>query len=448
MISLRRTTILTFAAVFSALALVGGTASYLSASKENNEFLDLQQRQIARYVGDLTFVAPGEAAPPLHDAEDDYVIEVTYKDGRPGRSSSRETVIPDQPATGFTEFDNAVGHWRVFSLVTPERTVQVAQQTIVRQELATNAAIRAILPFIVAVPLSWLVVTLVVNRIFRRLERLAGDIAAREATDHSPIQTEQIPREVQPLVTSINDLLSRLRSVMIRQRQFLSDAAHELRTPLAALTIQIGNLRQAEGNAERDARLAELEAGARRASLLTGQLLRIARYESLNESSAGETFRLDELTMDIVTGLIPLADKRGIDLGFAALEAVEVTGSTADLRALFEILIDNAVRYTPAGGSVDVAIEDNGGMIELSVRDTGPGVPENILPRLTERFFRGVPSDEEGSGLGLAIARTIALRHKLDLRLSNRTDRTGFCAIVSFGRCPQIRAPDAASHQS
>ncbi|MFS8112233.1 ATP-binding protein [Rhizobium jaguaris] len=445
MTSLRWATTLILAAVFSVLAVFGGAASYIVARKESNEFLDLQQRQIARYVGDLTFVAPGDVALPPHDTEDDYVIEVSYTDGRAPRSSNEAIVIPDQPATGFSEFDNAIGHWRVFSLVTPERTVQVAQQTFVRKEIAADAAIRAILPFVLAIPVSWLVVTLVVGRTFRRLERLADDIARREATDQSPIEMAIIPREIQPLIMAINDLLSRLKRSMARQREFLSDAAHELRTPLAALTIQIGNIRQAENNSELDARLAELQAGARRASALASQLLRMARYESMDGPTEHETIRLDELTKDVVSGLIPLADQRGVDLGFGAMASAEVTGSNADLRALLEILVDNAVRYTPSGGIVDVAIAERAGRIELSVSDTGPGVPEDMLPRLTERFFRGHQSNEEGSGLGLAIARTIAQRHDLDLLLSNRRDCRGFSAILSF---PRLQDPTGFSAQS
>ncbi|MDL2409187.1 ATP-binding protein [Rhizobium calliandrae] len=442
MISLRWATTLILAAVFSVLAVFGGAASYIGARKESSEFLDLQQRQIARYVGDLTFVAPSEVSLPPHDTEDDYVIEVSYADGRPQRSSNEAIVIPDQPATGFSEFDNAIGHWRVFSLVTPERTVQVAQQTFVRQEIAADAAVRAILPFVVAIPVSWLVVTLVVGRTFRRLERLADDIAGREATDQSPIEMAKVPREILPLITAINDLLWRLKRAMARQREFLSDAAHELRTPLTALTIQIGNIRQAENNSELDARLAELQAGARRASALASQLLRMARYESMDVATEHEMIRLDELAMDVVSGLIPLADQRGVDLGFGAMMTANVTGSNADLRALLEILIDNAVRYTPSGGIVDIAIAEHVGRIELSVSDSGPGVPDDMLPRLTERFFRAHHSNEEGSGLGLAIARTIAQRHDLDLRLSNRQDCQGFRAILSF---PPSRDPAGSS---
>lgn len=433
-ISLRIATTTALAASFSALAVLGGLSAYISTRQESNEFLDLQQRQIARYVGDLTFIAPGEAALPLHEAEDDYVIEVTYKDGRPARNSGSATIIPDRASTGFFEFEDGIGRWRVFSLVTPERTVQVAQQLVVRQELATDAAFRAILPFVLAVPLSWLVLTLVVGRIFRRLESLATDIGQRDLTDNSPIDMSVVPQEMIPFVVSFNQLLARLRLVMERQRNFLSDAAHELRTPLAALAIQIGNLGRYPKGEEFDSRLSELEAGARRVSALSGQLLKIARYEGIDTGGSQDYIRLDELAKEVVVSLLPLADERLIDLGFSDLEPLAVRASRADMRTLLEILVDNAVRYTNQGGKADVAVKHIEDKAVLTVTDNGPGVSEDLLPRLTERFFRGPTGQIDGSGLGLAIAETIALRYSISLRLSNRIGQTGFCAQLAFDR--------------
>lgn len=434
MTSLRKATTTALAAAFSALALVGALSAYLSTRQESNQFLDLQQRQIARYVGDLTFIASGEAALPPHEAEDDYVIEVTYKDGRPARNSGSTTIIPDRASTGFFEFADAAGSWRVFSLVTSDRTVQVAQQLIVRQELATDAAFRAIVPFALAVPLSWLVVTLVVGRIFRRLEIWAIDIGKRELTDHSPVDTSAVPREMLPIVLSFNSLLARLQLVMERQRNFLSDAAHELRTPLAALAIQIGNLRRFAQAQDFDTRLNELEAGARRVSALTGQLLKIARYEGLDALPDQGYNRLDDLAKEVVASLLPLADERAVDLGFLDLQPLAVQASRADLRTLLEILVDNAVRYAATGGKADVAVAQIDDKVVLTITDNGPGVPEEMLPRLTERFFRGATGQIEGSGLGLAIAETIVRRHKMTLRLSNREDQAGFSAQLEFTR--------------
>jgi signal transduction histidine kinase len=429
MISLRTATASSLAILFTAIAAVVGATSYLSTMRESGDFLDLQQRQIARYVGDLTFIAPGEAALPPHDSEDDYVIEVTYADGRPAKTSDPSVVIPDQPATGFSEFSDRNGQWRVFSLVTPGRTVQVAQQVVVRRELAADAAARAILPFLVAIPLSWLLVALVAGRIFGSLERLGDEISRKATTDVEPLDLSTMPREVWPFVRSMNELISRLGVALRRQQMFLSDAAHELRTPLSALTLQIGNLSHHRG-ADLEERLTDLRAGARRVSALTDKLLKISRYEGQNPASTPAWLDLSEVVKDVVSGLLVSAEDKQVDLGFSGLaENARVRVDLDDLRTLCETLVDNAVRYTPEGGAVDVTVTGGSSPL-LIVADNGPGVAPEELPRLTERFFRG-SSGGEGTGLGLAIVHAICVRQGLSLQLQNRAEG-GFLVQIGF----------------
>ena len=430
--SLRRATVLSLTVALSALGIVGGIAAYLSASSEAAAFLDQQQAQIARYVGDLSAVVPADASLAPHDPEDDFVVVVTYADGRVNRSISRDIHLPKPEHTGFSAFDDGKRSWRVYALVTPDRSVQVAQQVVVRRELAQEAAFRATLPFALAIPLTWLVVELVARHIFRRLGSVASSMARREAHDLSPLPAGQVPDEVRPLVNALNDLLGRLRLALSRQQAFLADAAHELRTPLTALTLQIANLRQAAPDAALDGRLLELEAGARRASALTRQLLGIARYDAASDRPPPVPVRIDEAVLDVVAGLVPLADARGIDLGVAHAQAATVLGERGDLRTLVEILVDNAVRYTPRGGMVDVTLRAAHDRTLLTVADDGPGVPDDALPRLRERFFRAAPAETEGSGMGLAIAQAIATRHGIALQLANRTDGPGFLATLVF----------------
>lgn len=432
MTSLRRVTRLSLALLLTVVGLVGAAVAYVSARVEASEFLDLQQQQIARYVGDLGFVVPQSAALPPHDAEDDYVVEVSYHDGRPMRSSNPRVRIPDSPVTGFTEFTERRTVWRVFSLVSSERTVQIAQQTAVRRELATEASLRAALPLIVAIPLSWLLLELVVARIFAPLLRVADGIAGRDAADTTPIPTDQVPDEALPLVQAMNNLLARLRAEMMRQRAFLSDAAHELRTPLTALTLQIANLRRVTADPAVAERLDDLEAGAHRAAALANQLLRLARYDSPAGPPPRDPVGLDELATDVVAGLIPLAESRGVDLGLTERRPASAIGSAADFRTMIEVLVDNAVRYTAEGGTVDVAVAATAAGPRVVVQDSGPGVPTEHLPRLQERFFRGPDAEVEGSGLGLAIARTIADRHGVGLTLANRDGAPGFVATLTF----------------
>jgi two-component system OmpR family sensor kinase len=430
MISLQTATASSLSILFTFIAIVGGAASYVFTLNESSEFLDLQQRQIARYVGDFSLLAPDRAALPPHDSEDDYLIEVSYSDGRAAKSSDPTIAIPGRKETGFSEFSDGKRDWRVFSMVAPERTVQVAQQMVVRRELARDAAARATIPFLAAIPLSWLLVAFVTRRIFRDLEKLGKELSQKAAVEVVPVDLTTMPREIWPFARSMNGLIDRLGIALRQQQMFLSDAAHELRTPLSALTLQIGNLSNHEGS-DLDERISELRAGARRVSGLTDKLLKLSRYEGGQPSTPSEILDLSETVKDVVSGLLIAAEEKLIDLGFAELsDGALVHINADDLKTLIETVVDNAVRYTPSGGSVDISVK-GGTETLLIVSDTGPGVAEHELPRLAERFYRGSVAGE-GTGLGLAIVEAICARYGLALRWMNRLERTGFVVIVSF----------------
>ena len=429
--SLRRTAFLWFAAVMAAVGLIAALASWWLMRGEAAEFLDSQLRQVAIYVGDA---APGPAPPavPEHDPEDDFLIQVWDETGHPLRISDGTIPLARNEQTGFATSTAAGEDWRVFTLVRPASTVQVSQRISVRQELATEAAWRAALPILLLIPLAWLMLNAVVDRVMARLNRLAVTVAGRDPKDIRPIPLDDVPAEVLPFVRSINQLLARLFGLMERQRQFLSDAAHELRTPLAALQLQIGNLRNANIDARLDGRLTDMEAGVRRASILVGQLLRLARYDADTPDPARRTdVDLTAVTLAVVAQLAPLAEQKGVDLGVVRQDAASSVGDAEDFAIIIGNLIDNAIRYTPAGGTADVAIRAEPGRISLEVADTGPGIEPALLPRIFERFFRAAPADVEGNGLGLAIAAAAASRNTAALTIENRHDRNGLVARLT-----------------
>lgn len=414
--SLRRATILTLAGLLTVVALVAGLASWLIAAREANEFLDFQLRQVAALVATA---GPGLAAGdlPPHDGEDDFVVEIRFADDRAAVCLPAACRFPDTPEPGFAEV-RAAGHgWRVFTLVLPDRTVQVGQRLEVRREMASGAALAALLPLLLAIPILWLVVDAVLRTAFRRLARVTAAIGARGATETAAIPLDHVPAEVQPLVVAMNGLLDRLRRLMDQQRTFVADAAHQLRTPLAALTLEVGNLR-AEAPPGDD-RFAFVEAAVRRASALVSQLLRLARQEA-GPPRARVPVPLAPVVAETIGTLAPLAIDRGIDLGLVASVEADAPGDREDFRTLVEIVLENALRYTPAGGTVDVAMRATAAGTEVVIRDSGPGIPPDALPRVFERFFRVEGREAEGSGLGLAIADLIALRHGVRLSLANR----------------------------
>jgi two-component system OmpR family sensor kinase len=269
-----------------------------------------------------------------------------------------------------------------------------------------------------------------INHTLGRLNAFARDIAERGASAAEPIPLAEIPAEVVPVVNSMNGLIERLKGALDTQKRFLADAAHELRTPLAAMQIEVEGLCSATTGslAERKSALA---LGMRRASALVAQLLRLARLDEPAPFEP-ETVDIAQLLLDCVGDHVPIADRKGVDLGVDARAEVSLPGHREELRVLFSNLIENAVRYTPTGGTVDVSFKVRGSQAVVEALDTGCGLPPGAETRVFDRFYRGAPGTE-GSGLGLAIARRIAERNGLVLTVENRPDgRSGVLARVEL----------------
>jgi len=430
-ISIRRTAFTWLAGLMATIGVCAATTSYVLVRNEASDFLDNQLRQIALYVGDARSspeIDPDSGAP--HDPEDDFVIQVWDTAGTPLRLSHPAVAIPQQHATGFVDVSTGSDNWRVYTLIAPYRTVQVSQDMSVRQELATSAALQATLPIIILIPLSLLTLSWIIDRIMARLNRLAVAVASRDTTVDSPVPTDDVPAEIIPFVSSINLLLARLRASLERQRRFISDAAHELRTPLSALQIQIDNLRHDDRDGRFSQRLTELEAGIGRATSLVSKLLRLARYDAHEIAPVPQPIDLVQLALDTVARLTPLAESRRIDLGITCQDRASTIGSLADFEVILDNLVENAVRYTPPTGTVDVAVVAAGQEARIEIRDTGPGIAEEEMPRVFERFFRARPQDSEGSGLGLSIAKAAAERQGARLALAMREDGSGLVACL------------------
>ena len=410
-ISIRRTAFVWLAGLMAIIGVCAATTSYFLARSEASDVLDYQLRQIALYVGDEAVPAAGAVGGIPHDPEDDFVIQVWDAAGRPVRQSHPSIGIRQQRATGFADISTADGDWRVYTLAAPNRTVQVSQEMSVRQELAANAALQAAVPIAVLIPFSLLTLGWIIDRIMARLNRLAVAVASRDTAADDPIPIDEVPAEVIPFVSAINQSLTRLRDLLERQRRFISDAAHELRTPLAALRIQIDNLRRNDRDGRFAERLAELEAGIGRATSLASNLLRLARYDAGEPRPPPAPIDLVQLAVDTVAHLTPLAESRSIDLGIRHRDKAIAIGALADFEIILGNLVENALQYTPRGGTVDVVVEVAKQEARIEVRDTGPGIQEEEMARVFERFFRARPQDVQGSGLGLAIAKAAAERN-------------------------------------
>ncbi len=416
--SLRRAALIWMTGLLTIVGFAAILVAYVYARGEAAEFLDGQLRQIALNAGAGLSPAAGPAAAD-QDPEDRFAITIWDGAGRVVHQSPPDVRIPRQPKPGFANVSADGESWRVYTIGDQARTVQVSQREAVRAEIADSAALGAAAPILIVIPLSWLVVGWAMSRMIGRLNDLAEEIAARGAKATEPIPVARVPSEVKPLVESMNGLIARLQAAAEAQRRFLADAAHELRTPLAAMQIQVDNL--AAGGAGRDERVAALAAGVKRAGALVNQLLTLERLEGPAAVVGGE-FDLRTLLLDCIADCAPLAQGKDVDIGIDVAADALIQGVERDVRALFASLIDNATRYTPPGGKIDVALARREGRPVVEIVDTGPGLPKGAETRIFDRFYRGAPQDTEGTGLGLAIARRIAERHGFELTVENRAD--------------------------
>ena len=409
----------------------GGWVVYRNALAEADAFFDYHLRETALILRDEPveyLLAP--QLPPT-DASYDFVVQVWSLDGVRVYLSRPHAVLPDITTLGFSTVATPEGRWRVFGAQALTRVIQVAQPLSVRERRAAELALQTLKPFALLLPVLALLIWFAVGHALEPLQRLTAQVNARRVDALNALPAERLPDEVQPLVFALNDLLGRLRAALERERAFMADAAHELRTPLTALYLQLGMLARASGEAEREAAMSTLAAGVQRAIHLVEQMLALARQEPRAESQRVPV-RLDELAREIVTELVPQADAGRIDLGVAAAQPATIAGDPDAVRTLLRNLVDNAVRYTPAGGRVDVTVESTPGEARLTVSDDGPGIPPEERQRVFDRFYRRAGTAPSGSGLGLAIVKAIADAHGAAVSLDAGPAGKGLAVSVTF----------------
>ncbi|MEP7303665.1 MAG: ATP-binding protein, partial [Caldimonas sp.] len=311
--------------------------------------------------------------------------------------------------------------------------IQVAQPVEIRERLAARAAWRSVLPLLLMAPLAAFAIWWLAARNLAPLDRLAGELRARDALSLAPVAVAGLPDEVSPLAGALNALLERLRLSLDTQRAFVADAAHELRSPLTALKLQLELLRRAGDDADREAARAAIGAGIDRATRLVEQLLALARSEPGAVPAPRERVDLAELARRAVAETVAFAASRGVEFELVAAAPVFIEGDPVSLGLLVRNLADNAARYSPPGSRVELTIAADlaAGTATLSVDDAGPGIPEAERQRVFDRFYRRAESGESGSGLGLAIVRSVAAAHGASVVLAGSA-RGGLRVDVRF----------------
>lgn len=416
------------------IALVAGYLAYRWAFDEAIELQDAILLQVGSLAArnHLSTKLPSEGN---IDGEAQVLIEEMGPGGRAAdRGDSASSLSGDLP-DGLQTVTRGGTRWRILVRTRSDGSrVAVGQPTANRDEVAQDSALRTIVPLGVLIPCLMVLIVIVVDRTLRPLSRLAERLDAKQSDHLETLPTEGIPTELLPFVSSINRLLERIRAMFDSQRRFIADAAHELRTPITALVVQADNLEQADLSQDGRDRLASLKTGIRRTGHLLEQLLMLARYDS-DASKNNPQGEFDRVLKEVVADLLPAAQTKSIDLGFARIEPISVRLEPVALAVLARNLLDNALRHTPAGGQVDVSLFAENDFVFFTVEDTGSGIPDADLDRIFEPFFRGSRSRGEGSGLGLSIARRIVERCHGSVRLENKTTPgSGLRVIVRIPR--------------
>lgn len=432
MTSIRRRLLVGLLAVVLCGGLIAAFGVYLQARREANELFDYQLKQMALSLRDQTFNPFAADEPPELGESFDFVIQVWGRDGVRLYYSHPRPALPNRARLGYETVATPEGLWRVFSLQQRGLTFQVAQPMSVRDELAATAALRTLLPFLLLLPALGLLVWFTVGRGLRPLETMARAVKARTPTALHPLPDSGTPEEIRPLVAALNDLLLRLDRTLGAQRQFVADAAHELRTPLTALRLQIQLAERAVTADERAAAFATVKEGLARAAHLVDQLLTLARQEPEVAERPVEAVDLSDLARQIIAEHMLLAASKSIDLGMARSEAVTVNGDRDGLRVMLRNLVDNAVRYTPGGGKIDVSVYASPEGPVVEVADNGPGIAPADRARVFDRFYRGAGQELPGSGLGLAIVKNVAERHRARVILADGPGGKGLAVRVLF----------------
>ncbi|WP_020559386.1 sensor histidine kinase [Thiofilum flexile] len=414
---------------------LAGWGIYAASHQEANKLFDYYLHQAALFT-------------PYHldeDAEysdkellgDDIFVEVWNPEGELIYSSNSAFNMPRYTKLGFQNVQLAGEEWRIYTTSRRGHYVQVAQPETKRDLLAKNLALRSLTPFMLLIPLLLILTGWIVRRNFMPLKQMTAAITQRSSTDLTPISLQDQPQELALITQALNDLLARLEHTLKAQHTFIADASHELRSPLTALKLQIQLAERAKNEPQRLQAIQKLRERIERAIYLVEQLLTLARHDMPTVEL--EWIQLNELVTYLTEDYQTIAQNHELALKLELPEqTLTVLANESSLAILLKNLLDNAIKYTPAGGSIHVGLGVTPVHMELWVEDTGIGIPEEEQAHVFERFYRASNHQEQGTGLGLAIVHNIAQQLEAKVLLMTPTSGKGLMVKVQF---PHLLAP-------
>lgn len=421
------------------VALAAGVFAFASAFEETHEQQDDTLRQVAMLFDRQQMTLRYPQGPAIEgDDEESRVIIQHLGDSQQASGTTDETLplpFPTTLANGLSTVEIAGEAFRVLVHTTARgERIAVAQESDARDKDARESAWRSLLPFLILFPVLLLVVGDLVRKLFRPIEVLAAEIDQRGEQELHRIDEQHLPLEIRPFVVAINRLLTRVAHAVDSQLRFVADAAHELRSPMTALSLQSDRLAATDMSPMTRERFVPLSRGIERGRKLIDQLLSLAAAQSASARPLS-TLSVHDVYRQVLEDLLPLAERKHIDIGVESAQDVQVVFNEIDLFTLVKNLVDNAIRYTPHGGRIDLSVVLTQGWVQLQVKDSGPGITLEEQARVFDPFYRSLGTDESGSGLGLSIVKAIIDRTgaRIQLGWSNEIERRGLCVTVWLG---------------
>jgi len=391
--------------MFLPLSIIAGAFSYYQTYHEAEELQDDLLRQTAAYINPKT-------TDYTQIGSENHILIQTF---------GQEDTVPlsNTLGEGFHTIKGGVDddddddddEYRAYIRQTPQGKIAVLQETEYRDDLAATAAYQSVLPLLIALPLMILLTVWITYRAMRPVKTLSASLGQRRSDDLSPLDGEGVPSEIQGFVTAINQLLQRTGENIRRQQRFIADAAHELRSPLTALSLQAERLTKLPQSDEAREQTGLILQSIQRNRYLLEQLLTHARAQGSETQRNLTDISLQAQFRRVLQELMPLALNKQQDIGVAVENDLRIRADDTEIYTLIKTFTDNAIRYTPAGGRIDIGFSETPTTLTIWVEDDGPGIPAAERSRVTDAFYRILGTEQQGTGLGLSIADAIAKRY-------------------------------------